>query len=131
MSMIQEDFRLSFEIIKIGSIKSWGFTEVDGNTYPPSVKLRATNIEAKEDKTVGVREVETIVDFQISTTTVDEAVHLVEVLRKFRADKKPIYLVGSLPNKEGSDNILKIKSTEPFADFLSRNKITLNIKTEK
>lgn len=126
MSMIQEDFRLSYEILKLGSIKAWGFTEVEGKTYPPSVKFRATNIEAKEDKAVGVREVETIVDFQVSTTTIEEAIQLTESIRALRAQKKPIHLMGGLPNKQGADEILKIKSTEPLEDFIKRNNIVFN-----
>ena len=122
---IQEDFKVSYEITKIGSVKSWGESKNDGVTYPPSVKFRATNIENKEDKQVGVREVETIVDFQIHTKTIEQAIAIQEAIRKFRANKTSVKLMGDLPNKEGTDNILKIKSTEPLEEFCKRNNISL------
>jgi len=125
MSMIQEDFRLKYEILSIGSIKSWGETVIDGNRNPPSVKFRATNIEGKEDPVVGLREIETIVDFQIKTKTLEEAVKLTEKIRKVRADKKPLYLVGDLPKRQNTDDILKVKNTQSLEEFLKLNNITI------
>ena len=130
MSLIQEHFRLAYEILTIGSIKPWGETKIDGNVYPPSVKFRATNIENK-DSDVGLREVETIVDFQVTTTNMAEAMLLTEKIRKLRSEKKSLHLIGGLPNKEKADEILKIKSTEPLEDFLKRNGISLSVPKEK
>jgi len=125
MAMIRQDFTVSFELNKIGSIKAWKETKVDGVTYPPSVKFRGINMEEKEDADVGVREIETIIDFQVVTKTLDEAKHLVEALRKKRTNNEKVSILGNLPRKEGADEILKIKSIETLEAFLSRNKISL------
>jgi len=131
MSIIQEDFRVSYEVLKIGSIKSWDEVKIDGVKYRPSVKIRATNIEEKMDAKVGLREIETIVDFQIHTNTLDEAVLLQEQFRKMRANNQSVHFIGDLPRKEKADDILVIKSIEPLEDFLQRNNITLKTKETK
>jgi len=127
--LIRQDYKIEFVIEEIGSIKQWGFVKVDGNEYPPSVKFRATNIETKEDKVVGTREIETIIDFQVHTETVKQAIDLSEAIRKYRVNKTPITIVGGLPNKEGADNILVIKNSQTLQEFLDRNKIVLEHKS--
>ena len=126
--LLEKGFEIQYNVLNIGSIKSWGEVKIDGKVYPPSVKFRSTNIETKEDPLVGVREIETIVDFQVHTTTLDEAIMLTEAIRKFRTEKKEVLLSGVLPTKQGSDEILVIKSIEPLQDFLKRNNISLSSK---
>ncbi len=128
---IKQEFKVVFEVLEVGSVKQWKDGENDGNKYKPSVKFRAVNVENKEDKDVGVREIETIVDFQVHTDTVEQVIYLVEAIRKFRADKKSISIVGDLPNKQGTDQILVIKNAETLQEFLDRNKMTLNIPSVK
>ena len=129
--IIREDFKIIFEVNTIGSIKAWKEGKVDGVPFPPSVKFRCTNIESKQDIDVGEREIETIVDFQVNCPSLESAVLLQESIRKKRTNNESILLSGVLPNKEGSDNILKIKSVETFEDFLKRNKIVLGVQSDK
>lgn len=131
MSIIKTGFKIVFEVVEIGSIKAWGHTEIDGVKYPPSVKFRSTNIVGKEDKDVGLREIELIVDFQVVTKTLDEAILLTEAIRKFRGENKTISIVADLPEKQGTDKILKVKSTEDLENFIKRNKILLPSKETK
>ena len=126
--LIQKGFEVLYSVINIGSIKSWGEVKIDGKVYPPSVKFRSTNIETKEDPVVGVREIETIVDFQVHTKTLEQAIALTEIVRKFRNENKEILLSGVLPSKQGADEILVVKSVEPLEDFLKRNNISLTSK---
>ena len=126
MGMIKEDFTTIYEINTIGAIKSWKETKVDGVTYPPSVKFRSTSIEEKMDADVGIREIETNIEFGISVDTLENANLLKEAIRNKRINKELIYISGNLPRYENSDQLLKVKSSEPLELFLKRNGIDLS-----
>jgi hypothetical protein len=129
--IIEKGFEIIYNIEKIGSIKSWKESEMAGRVNPPFVKFRSVIVEGKEDPDVGLREIETIVDFQVTTNTLEEAVLLAEKIRKMRVEKKEVLLSGALPNKEKTDEILRVKSLESLEDFLKRNNITLAAAAKK
>ena len=125
MAIIQKDFNLLFEVTNIGSIKGWKETKVDGVTYPPTVKFRARIVETKEDPDVGLREIETIVDFIQPVKNIDQLVALQEILYKKRSNKESVSLRANLPKKDSADEILKVKSIDSIDDFCKLNKISL------
>ena len=125
MAIIRQDFTVLFEVQKIGSIKAWKETKIDGITYPPSVKFRATNITEQDDPDVGVREIETIIDFQITVENLNDVRHLVEAIKKKKDNKEKISILSNLPKKGNADDITKVKNIETLEQFVKRNNMVL------
>ena len=119
--MIREDFTLIFEIAKIGAIKAWKAGEHNKNF----VKFRSTNTENVVDKEVGFRELETIIDFQVETNTLEEAILLKDHIFDMKLNGEVLKFRGLLPKRDGYDEILKIKNVDTFEGFLKLNNIDL------
>lgn len=119
--MLRQDYTIVFELAKIGSIKAWKESEIDGNKNPAFVKFRGVNIEEKTDKDVGLRDIETIIDFKVTTPDYVEANRLNTMIREARQNNQVIKLRGNLPNKENVDDILTVSSIIPYQQFLNEN----------
>lgn len=122
MGIVRQDFTVVYEIAKIGSIKGWKESEMDGNKNNPFQKIRAVIVEEKEDKDIGIRDIETIIDFKIETESKEQARDLNFMLRTAKKNNVSLKIRGNLPKKiESVDDILTVKSIIPYDQFLKQN----------
>jgi len=121
MQIVRTGFNLKYEIVDISSIKPGGEGNFNGVPYKASVKFRATNIIQKEDKNVGLQEIETIVEFKVPCESNKEATMVSELLRKARAAKKPIYIKADIPKKQSEADIYSVISLDSAIGFEKLN----------
>lgn len=115
---IEEGFSLSYEVLKVGSIKPSGSGEFDGTKYSASVKFRAVNITQQDDKEVGLREIEQILEFSVPCETELIATNVSEFLRKSRNNGVIVHIKAGMPNKIPGVDMYKVKSLISGEEFL-------------
>ncbi|MBE0515156.1 hypothetical protein [Sulfurimonas sp.] len=118
MALIQEGFVVSYEVLKVGSIKPGRSGEFEGNSYPASLKFRSVNISESEDDVVGLREIEQIIEFSIPCESEMVATNVAEVVRKARNNGEIFSIRGGIPQKQTGADIFKVKSIVSGTDFL-------------
>jgi len=116
--LIKQGFSLSYEVLNVGTIKPGASGEYEGTKYLSSVKFRSSNISETEDKEVGLREIEQIIEFSIPCETETVAANVAEAVRKARTNGIVIKIDGSMPSKSQGADIYKVKSIKTGTEFL-------------
>ena len=123
MSFIKQNHVVSYDIgYNITGIKAWKSGENEGVQYLPSVKFRSSNIEEVEDKDVGLREIEEILEFQIKTDDLKSAIAIVDLLRQKREAHEPIIFKGTRA-KDLSQNVFRVTSVISSNEFVKINQL--------
>ena len=116
--IIEEGFVVSYEVLKIGIIKPGASGEYQGTKYKASVKFRAVNISQQDDKDVGLREIEQIIEFSIPCDSEIIATNVSESLRKSRNNGVVIHIKGAIARMSQGADIYKVTSIQTGTEFL-------------
>jgi len=121
MTLIEQNFTLKYEVVKFHALKPGASGDFNGKPYSSSMKFRATNVVEKVNDSVGVQEIETIIEFKIPCSTNEEAKQVSELVRKSRANNVPIYVNGDIPRKQEQGDIYNVVSFDNGDDFIALN----------
>ena len=125
-NIIEEGFSLSYEVLKVGTIKPGASGEYKGQKYDSSVKFRSVNITEREDEKVGLREIEQILEFNIPCESETVAANVAESIRKARLTGVVIHIKGGMPILSEGSEIFKVKSHVLGTEFIK----TLNLSSK-
>lgn len=129
--VISQGFRTMYEILEIGTIKPGkSGTMENGTKYSANVKFRSTNVVQREDKIVGIQEVDTTVEYRIICATEEESIKVAEVIRSYRNSKMPFFISGDLPRKYQGGDIFMVDSFDNGAEFI-KNSLSQSKQTSK
>lgn len=133
MSVISQGFSTNYAIHKVGTIKPGGSGSMNGKPFNASVKFRSQNIVEREDKQVGLKEVETNMEFKIPCQSDTEASLVAQSVRKLRDTGVVFTISGDLPityqNGQKMD-IATVTSFESGSEFLKKFESITKIKSE-
>lgn len=131
MSVISQGFTTQYAINKVGTIKPGGSGSMNGNAYNASVKFRSQNIVEREDKQVGLKEVETNIEFKIPCESDSQASLVSEAVRKLREAGVTFTISGDLPityqNGQKMD-VATVTSFDNGTEFLKKFESITKIK---
>lgn len=132
MSVISQGFEALYNVVRIDTIKPGSAGKMDGGQeYSASVKFYSRNVVERMDPQVGLREVETTIEFVIPCATNDEAALVSEALRKLRSTGSIFVISGDLPVKYERNQYPFVKSFKSGSAFLesveSITKIKANV----
>ena len=85
-----------------------------------AVKIKTRNIELREDKDYGFKEVETTLEIEISCDTKAELIDLNKFMLDLKTDNKAFPISTTLPSGTGTDR--SAKATIKGAEFIKQNK---------
>ena len=131
MSVIRQGFQTLYSVVLIDTIKPGSSGKMDGGQeYSASVKFYSRNVVERTDPQVGLREVETTLEFVIPCATNDEAALVSEALRKLRSTGSVFTINGDLPVKYERNQFPFVKSFDNGAEFLKKFESITKIKAE-
>jgi len=131
MSVIRKGFETNYNVVSIDTIKPGSSGKMDGGQeYSASVKFYSRNVVERADPQVGLKEVETTLEFVIPCASNDEAALVSEALRKLRSTGSIFTIDGDLPVKYDRNQYPFVKSFENGAAFLKKVESITKVKTE-
>ncbi|OHD86352.1 MAG: hypothetical protein A3I60_00395 [Sulfuricurvum sp. RIFCSPLOWO2_02_FULL_43_45] len=133
MSVISQGFTTLYSVNKVGTIKPGGAGNMNGNAYKASVKFRSQNIVTRENKQVGLQEVETNIEFKIPCDSDTEASLVSEAVRRLRDSGSVFTISGDLPmtHQDGKKmDVATVSSFDNGAEFLKKLESITKIKAE-
>lgn len=130
MSVIRKGFETNYNVVSIDTIKPGSSGKMEGGQeYSASVKFYSRNVVDRMDPQVGLKEVETTLEFVIPCATNDEAALVSEALRKLRSLGSVFTINGDLPVKYDRNQYPFVKSFDSGAVFLETVESITKIKS--
>jgi len=130
-SVISQGFETLYNVVRIDTIKPGSSGKMDGGPeYSASVKFYSRNVVERMDPQVGLKEVETTLEFVIPCASNDEAALVSEALRKFRSTGSIFTINGDLPVKYERNQYPFVKSFDNGAVFLKKVESITKVKQE-
>lgn len=131
MSVISQGFETLYNVVKIDTIKPGSSGKMDGGQeYSASVKFYSRNVVERTDPQVGLKEVESTLEFVIPCSSNDEASLVSESLRKLRSLGSIFTINGDLPVKYERNQYPFVKSFENGSAFLKKVESITKVKSE-
>lgn len=131
MSVISQGFETLYNVVKIDTIKPGSSGKMDGGQeYSASVKFYSRNVVERTDPQVGLKEVESTLEFVIPCASNDEAALVSEALRKLRSTGSVFIINGDLPVKYERNQYPFVKSFDNGATFLKKVEGITKVKQE-
>jgi hypothetical protein len=130
-SVISQGFVTKYDVNKVGTIKPGGSGSMNGNAYKASVKFRSQNIVERMDDRVGLKEVETNIEFKITCDSEAQASLVSEAVRKLREGGVVFTVPGDLPITYQNGQKLDVATVTSFdngAEFLKKYESITKIK---